>query len=529
MNGSTQLLAACSAASSPIRKVIMSADSSLRHNDNAAARANSTAAASGSGSSKWIALVVLSLAQLMVILDSTIVNIALPTAQHDLGFSNDDRQWVVTGYALAFGSLLLLGGRLSDQLGRKRMFIVGLIGFAVASAVGGAAPGLELLLIARVAQGAFAALLAPAALSLVSVTFSDNAAERGRAFGIFGGVSGAGGALGLLLGGILTQSVSWRWCLFVNLVIAAIALFGAFVWLREGSRPPRVRLDVAGTITIVLGLVGIVYGLGNAAAKGWTDGYTLGSVAAGVVLIAAFVLIERRVAHPLLPLRVLLDRTRGAAYLAVGASGIGSFAVFLFLTYFLEETLHFTPIATGLAFLPMVAMLIVGASVSGAAFMPRFGPRPLIPVGSVIAAIGMALLTGIGTDTTYAGGVLPALLVLGFGLGFVFGPAQNAATSGAGGGDAGVASALVNTTQQIGGSIGTAVFSALAAATTTAYLSEHASQAQAAAVTAATLASYHVVFWIAAAVFVAGGVATAILFRSGPLPIDPNTEPTLAA
>lgn len=475
-------------------------------------------------SSKWIALTVLSLAQLMVILDSTIVNIALPTAQHDLGFSNSDRQWVVTGYALAFGSLLLLGGRLSDLLGRKRLFILGVIGFAFASAVGGAATGFGMLLIARVAQGAFAAALAPAALSLVSVTFSDDATERGRAFGIFGGVSGAGGALGLLLGGILTQSVSWRWCLFVNLVIAAAALIGALVWLREDARPSTVRLDVVGTVTIVLGLVGIVFGLGNAASNGWTDPVTLGSVVAGLALLVAFVVVERRAAYPLLPLRVLLDRTRGAAYLAVGTSGIGSFAVFLFLTYFLEETLRFTPIATGLAFLPMVAMLVVGASVSGAAFMPRFGPRPLIPVGSAIAAIGMAMLTSIGAGTTYASGVLPALLVLGFGLGFVFGPAQNAATSGAGNEDAGVASALVNTTQQIGGSIGTAVFSALAAATTTAYLHTHNAQPQAMAAVAATLASYHVVFWSAAAVFLAGGIATALLFRSGPLPVDSNLE-----
>jgi hypothetical protein len=337
-------------------------------------------------------------------------------------------------------------------------------------------------------------------------------------------VSGAGGALGLLLGGILTQNVSWRWCLFVNLVIAAIALIGAFVWLREGSRPARVPLDLPGTISVVLGLVGIVYGLGNAAANGWTDLSTLGSVTAGLVFIVVFVLVERRAPHPLLPLGILLDRTRGTAYLAVGTSGIGSFAVFLFLTYFLEETLGFTPIATGLAFLPMVTMLIVGASVSGAAFMPRFGPRPLIPLGSGIAAIGMAMLTGIGTGTTYASGILPALLLLGLGLGFVFGPAQNAATSGAGGVDAGVASALVNTTQQIGGSIGTAVFSAVAAATTTRYLREHAEQSQAAAITGATLASYQVVFWIAAGVFLAGAIVAALLFRSGPLPVHPDAE-----
>ena len=481
-------------------------------------------------SARWITLIVLSLAQLMVILDSTIVNIALPTAQADLAFSNDDRQWVITGYALAFGSLLLLGGRLSDLFGRKRLFIIGVVGFAVASAVGGAAVGFDMLLIARVAQGAFAALLAPAALALVSVTFADNAADRGRAFGVFGAVSGAGGALGLLLGGILTESVSWRWCLYVNLIIAAIALVGALIWLREGARPTRVRLDLPGTITSVLGLVGIVYGLGNAASAGWTDGWTLGTSIGGLVLLIVFVLIQRRSANPLLPLGVVLDRTRGAAFLSIGISGIGSFAVFLFLTYYLEGTLGFTPIQTGIAFLPMVGMLIVGAGAAGAAFMPRFGPRPLVAIGCTLAAIGMALLTGIGTETTYAAGVLPALLILGLGLGLVFGPAQNASTSGAKSDEAGVASALVNTAQQIGGSIGTAVFSALAASAISGYLLDHAATAQeAATVTAATLASDHLVFWIAAGTFLASGIIAALLFRSGPLPVDSDAGPAIAA
>jgi EmrB/QacA subfamily drug resistance transporter len=474
-----------------------------------------------SSPNRWIALMVLSLAQLMVVLDSTIVNIALPTAQSDLGFSNNDRQWIVTGYALAFGSLLLLGGRLSDLFGRKRLFSIGVIGFAVASAVGGAATGFDMLLVARVAQGAFAALLAPAALSLVSVTFSDNANERGRAFGIFGSVAGAGGAVGLLLGGVLTQSVSWRWCLYVNVFIAAIALAGALIWLREGDRPERVRLDMAGTLTVVIGLVAIVHGLGNAASKGWTDVWTLGSIIVGVVLIIAFVLLERRVPHPLLPLGVLLNRNRGTAYLAVGISGVGTFAVFLFLTYYLEETLKLTPIQTGLAFLPMVGTLIVGGVSASAVLMPRIGPRPLVPVGCLLAAVGLALLTGIGATSTYAGSVLPALLVLGLGLGLVFGPSQNAATSGVASHDAGVAASLVNTAQQIGGSIGIAVFSALAASAIVTYLSAHAATAtQIATITEGTIASYRLVFWIAAAIFLAAGIVAALLFRSGPLPIE---------
>jgi MFS family permease len=264
-----------------------------------------------------MALVVLSLAQLMDILDSTIVNIALPTAQRDLGFPADYRQWVLTGYALAFGSLLLLGGRLSDFFGRKRLFLIGIGGFAVASAFGGAAGDFAMLLAARIAQGAFAAMLAPAALSLLSVTFADDAKERGRAFGIFGAISGAGGALGLLLGGVLTQGLSWRWCLYVNLIIAAIAFVGGLVFLRDGDRPERVRPDIAGTVTVVLGLIGIVYGLGTAETHGWNDIQTIGPVIAGVALVGVFVLIERRTKHPLLPLRVVLDRVRGTAYLSL--------------------------------------------------------------------------------------------------------------------------------------------------------------------------------------------------------------------
>jgi EmrB/QacA subfamily drug resistance transporter len=322
----------------------------------------------GSGTrirNRWMALVVLSLAQLMVILDSTIVNIALPTAQHELGFSLDDRQWVVTGYALAFGSLLLLGGRLSDFFGRRKLFLVGVVGFAAASAVGGAAGDFAVLMAARVAQGAFAAVLAPAALSMVSVTFADDANERGRAFGIFGAVSGAGGALGLLLGGILTQDLSWRWCLYVNLVIAGFAFVGALVFLAAGDLPERTRLDVSGTVTALVGLFGIVYGLGNAASNGWSNLWTLCPVIAGVVLVVVFVLIERRVREPLLPLRVILDRNRGAAYLSVGMSGTGGFAVFLFLTYYLQETLQFTPLQAGVAFLPISGLVIVGAVLSG--------------------------------------------------------------------------------------------------------------------------------------------------------------------
>ncbi len=506
----------------------MSTDTSHGLSHRQAASGRAAAAGGPRAANRWIALAVLSLAQLMIVLDGTIVNIALPVAQRALGFSTDDRQWVVTGYALALGSLLLLGGRLSDLFGRKRLFLIGVGGFAAASAAGGAAVGFPMLLAARVAQGGFAAMLAPAALSLVSVTFARDPAERGRAFGIFGAVAGAGGAIGLLLGGVLTQTVSWRWCLYVNLVIAAVAFAGALAWLRDGSRPERVRLDIAGTATVVLGLVGIVYGLGNTESKGWTNPATLGAVIAGVVLVVIFVLIERRASRPLLPLGVILDRDRGAAFLSIGISGIGSFAVFLFVTYYLEDTLRYSPIKTGLAFLPFVGLLVAGAIISGG-MLPRTGPRPLVPIGGLLAATGMALLTGIGTASGYAAGILPALLVMGFGSGMIFASAQNAATSGVRSHQAGVASAMVNTTQQIGGSIGTATVSSLAATAVATYLKAHAATAtHTATIANATIAGYHLVFWIAGAVFLVGAALAALLFRSGPLPADPDAEPTAA-
>jgi EmrB/QacA subfamily drug resistance transporter len=465
---------------------------------------------------RWLALVVLSLAQLMDIVDNTIVNIALPTAQRQLGFSITDRQWLITGYALAFGSLLLIGGRLSDLLGRKRMFMIGVGGFAVASAVGGAATGFDMLLVARIAQGAFAAMLAPAALSLLSVTFSDNPEDRGKAFGVFGAISGAGGAIGLLLGGFLTEYLSWRWCLYVNLIFAVLAFLGAIVFLRGGTRPKRVRFDIVGVVTAVPGLAGIAYGLGNAASYGWTAPITLIPTIAGVVLLVAFVFIETRVEHPLLPVRVVLDRVRGTSYLTLGIAGAGTFAIFLFLTYYLQQTLGFTPILTGVAFLPMIGGVMVGAVVSGTMLMPRTGPRPLVPAGALLAAIGLALLTRIGTDTGYAGTVLPSLLIMGIGFGLIFGPVQNAATSGVTDTDAGIASAMVNTSQQIGGAIGTALFSSVATLAATRYLATHGTSHAA----AATITSYHLVFWVAAAIFAAAAIIAALLFRGGPIPAE---------
>ena len=422
---------------------------------------------------RWLVLAVLGLAQLMVVLDSTIVNIALPHAQRALGFSLADRQWVVTAYSLAFGGLLLLGGRLSDLVGRKRTFVIGLVGFAAASGIGGLAQNFGMLIGARAVQGAFGALLAPSALSLLTTTFSDPD-ERGKAFGIFGAIAGGGGAIGLLLGGLLTQDESWRWCLYVNVGIALVALAGALLLLHNQPRRTDVRLDIPGTLAAVAGLASLVYGLSEAATDGWSSPLTIGLLVGAAVLLTTFVLIERRVAHPLLPLRIVLHRSRGASYLAIGLTAIGVFGVFLFLTYYLQTILGYSPIRTGLAFLPMVAALVLASTTSTALLLPRFGPRILVMVGMVLAAGGMLLFTRFTVSTSYLTGIIPGLILAGLGVGMVFGTAINTATAHASQADAGVASAMVNTGQQIGGSVGTALLNTIAASATTAYLATHA-------------------------------------------------------
>jgi EmrB/QacA subfamily drug resistance transporter len=336
-------------------------------------------------------LVVLGLAQLMVVLDVTVVNIALPSAQHDLGFSDADRQWIVTAYTLAFGGLLLLAGRIADLVGRKRIFVIGLVGFALASALGGAAQSFGLLVAARALQGVFGALLAPAALSLLTTTFTDPA-QRGKAFGIFGAIGVGGGAVGLLLGGALTEYISWRWCMYINIPIALAAAAGALALLSEQARAARVALDIPGTLTATSGLVALVYGFAQAEADGWGGTSTLGFIALGVVLLAAFVAVQRRVAHPLLPLRIVLDRTRGGAFLALAVNTAALLSVFLFLTYYLQQNLGLSPVMTGLAFLPSPIVTALGATQGATRLARRYGARLVIPGGMALAALGMVLL-----------------------------------------------------------------------------------------------------------------------------------------
>lgn len=461
---------------------------------------------------RWWILAVLALAQLMVVLDATVVNIALPSAQHALGFSTGDRQWVVTAYSLAFGSLLLLGGRLSDLLGRRQVLITGMVGFAGASALGGAATGLWMLVAARAIQGAFGALLAPAALALLTTTFTDPL-ERGKAFGIYGAIAGTGGAAGLILGGGLTEYLDWRWCLYVNLVIAVVALAGALTFLPATSRNPRIHVDWLGTATIVAGLVAIVYGFSEADTRGWADPVTLALLAIGAVLVAVFAVIESKVTHPLLPLRVLADRNRGAANVAFLISGIGTFGVFLFVTYYAQQTLHFTPLTSGLAFLPMVGGVMVSSISANAFLLRRFGPRWPMTVGMVMAAAGLLIFSRLGVSSTYGADLVPGLIVAGLGLGLVFGTGMDSATNRADPDDAGVASAMVNVGQQVGGSIGTALLNTLATSAAAAYIRIHGP----AAVAQASVHGEDLGFTVAAAVFAVGAVAAALLFRPGPL------------
>ncbi|WP_370970776.1 MFS transporter [Amycolatopsis sp. cg9] len=464
-------------------------------------------------SRRWLILVMIGIAQLMVVLDATVVNIALPSAQVDLGFSNDARQWVVTAYALAFGSLLLLGGRLADLFGRKNAFLVGLAGFAAVSALGGAAANIEMLLIARAAQGVFGALLAPAALSLLTTTFTDPK-ERGRAFGVFGAIGGGGAAIGLLLGGVLTEYLDWRWCMFVNIIFAVVAFVGgSFLLRRQEAGGPRPKLDLPGTITASAGLFALVYGFANAESDSWSAVSVWGFLAAGVVLLGVFVWLQQRVSHPLLPLRVLLDRNRGGSYLAMFLLAIGMFAIFLFLTFYVQQNLKFTPIESGVGFLPMVATLMLSATTATAVLLPRFGPRPLVPTGMAIAAVGLFWLSGIGLDSTYTSGVLGPLLVMGFGIGLAMAPSMSVATFGVEAHDAGVASAAVNTMQQVGGSIGTALLSTLAGNAATAYLAGKVPTPQLAA--EASIESYTTAFTWAAVIFAVGAVLSGLLLRPG--------------
>ncbi len=422
---------------------------------------------------RWRALFVIAIASLMVVLDASIVNIALPKAQADLHISYANRQWVVTAYTLTFGGLLLLGGRIADYAGRKRALIIGLIGFAVASALGGFAPTQELLFIARALQGAFGALLAPAALSLISVTFTESK-ERAKAFAVYGGIAGIGAAIGLIAGGLLTQYASWRWCLFVNIPMALIAVALAIPNIRESRLVGTTTYDVPGALLSTLGFVTLVYGITEAATPGhgWGSGRTIGFMATGIAILAIFVIVESRTAKPLLPLSVILDRIRGGSYLAQLFVAAGLYGMYLFMTFYFQNVLGYSPIKAGLHFLPFTAGIAISA-VAASKLLPRIGPRLIATIGLLMASGGMFYLAQITDTSAYVSSVMPAQIVMSLGLGASFVSLASTSLFNVPFHESGVASAVLNTTQQIGGSVGTAIGNTLAISATAAFALAH--------------------------------------------------------
>jgi EmrB/QacA subfamily drug resistance transporter len=463
---------------------------------------------------RWLILAIIGIAQLLVVLDVTIVNIALPSAQHDLGFSDDARQWVITAYALAFGSLLLIGGRIADLFSRKWTFVAGLLGFAGASALGGMAQSFGLLVAARALQGSFGALLAPAALSLLTTIFTDPG-ERAKAFSIYAGIAGAGGAIGLLLGGALTEVLDWRWCLYVSMIFAVPAAIAGMRLLHHVPAASRSRLDVPGALAVSSGLFTLVFGLARAKSDGWGDPVTIAFLVGAALLLASFVALERRVAHPLLPLRVVTDRDRGASFLAIGTASAGLFGLFLFLTFYLQDTKGFTALETGLAFLPLSFSIAPTVGIVSTRVLPRTGPRPLVPAGMLTAALGMLLLTRLGVDTAYGTHVLPSLVLIGVGFGLTVAPSFAIATV-VPPRDSGVASGMVNVSQQIGGSIGTALLSTLAASASSDFIAAHG--AAPALLREAAVEGYTTAFWWAAGILAIGAMVCGTLLRSGARP-----------
>ena len=416
---------------------------------------------------RWRTLFVVAIAQLMIVLDSSIMNIAIPSAKVELGISDANQQWVITAYTLAFGSLLLLGGRIGDYMGRKKIFLIGLAGFAAASALGGVASNEGMLYASRALQGVFAALLAPAALAIISVTFIVPK-ERAKAFGVIGAISSGGAAIGLILGGALTEYFSWRWCLGVNTPIAIFAAVLAVKFVKESKAQGDNSYDIPGVITATAGLFTLTYGFHEAALSGWSDPLTIGFLVAAVILLVIFALIEKRVKNPLMPLRVVTDRNRGGSYLGSLVVGAGLFSMFLFLGLYLQVILGYTPLRSGFAFLPFTFGIIIFAGVASQ-LLPKFGPRALMVPGLIAASSGMLMISRITPDTSYTTHVLPALLIMSSGMALVFIPLTSTALHAVSSHDTGVASAMLNTSQQIGGSLGTALLNTVAATATTTY------------------------------------------------------------
>lgn len=443
--------------------------------------ADNTGGATGTARRRWWTLLAVSAAQLLVVLDGTIMNIALPSAQDALGMTDASRQWAITAYALTFGGLLLIGGRVSGSLGHRRTFVLGLLGFAAASALGGAATSPGLLFAGRALQGVFAAALAPAGLALLTTTFTEPR-ERGRAFGVFAAVGAAGSAVGLIAGGLLTEYASWRWCLYINVPIAVLAVLGASLVTRD--RPVRGggRLDVPGALLSTAGFAAVVYGFNEAEPRGWGSPVVLGLLAGGVLLLAFFVLVELRTSAPLLPMGVLLHRLRGGAFLAIALLFVAMFGFYLFMSYYTQTVLDYSPVQAGLTLIINALAALVGATFIAGRLHGRVMPAALILPGLLAAAVGILILTRLTADSAHVLPLhlTPALLLTGLGLGCVLPPTAGLATAGMRGHEVGAASAAYNASQQLGAALGTALLNTVAASAATSYRADHRDATEAA-------------------------------------------------
>ncbi|MFI1200451.1 MFS transporter [Streptomyces sp. NPDC020883] len=456
----------------------------------------------------------MSLAQLMVVLDATIVNIALPSAQQDLEMTDAGRHWVITAYALAFGGLLLLGGRVCGALGHRRSFAIGLVGFALASALGGAANNAGTLFAARAAQGVFAALLAPAVLSLLILTFTDGR-ERGKAFGVFAGVGAGGAALGVVAGGLLTEYANWRWCLYINVPMAAIALIGLPLILRDRPSGNLRHIDIPGVLLSASGLVSLVYGFTQAEPRGWDDPTVLALLIGGVLLLGLFVWVEAKSRHALLPLHILVHRARGAAFVSVCVMFIAMFGFYLFVSYYTQTILGYSPVKAGMTLLVNAVSTTVGAMVIAGKLHRRVAPNILIAGSLLSSAAGMLILTQLEVDSSqvFLAYLTPSMILTGIGLGCLLAAATNMATVDLNPAEAGVASAAYNTVQQVGAAFGTALLNSIATSVTTLYLKDHAHRPEAGNV--GTVHGYTVALWVAFGILVGGALVVGLFSRRG--------------
>jgi EmrB/QacA subfamily drug resistance transporter len=476
-------------------------------------------------SRRWWTLPVVSAAQMLVVLDGTIVNIALPSAQQALGMPDSSRHWVVTAYALAFGGLLLIGGRISSVLGHRRTFMIGLAGFAAASALAGAATGPGMLFATRALQGAFAAILAPAGLSLLSATFSEGP-ERARAFGVFAAVGAAGSAVGLVAGGLLTEYTSWRWCLFINVPVALFALLGTTGVPRDRPAAGAGRLDLAGAVLSAAAFVAVVYAVNQAESLGWGSPVVVALLTVGVLLLVAFVAVELRVPHPLLPMRVLRHRARAGAMAAVTLMFVAMFGFFLFMSYYTQTVLGYSPVQAGMTLIINAVAALLGSTFIAAKLHGRVAPGVVIVAGLLSAAVGLLIVTRL---TPQSGEVLalyltPALVLTGLGLGCVLSPTAGLATAYLRPHDIGAAAATYNAAQQLGAALGTALFNTVAASAAATRLVE-----QDATQTAATVHGYATALTVAFGVLAATAcIAAALIPLRTPRAPDGTAESHVA-